>query len=343
MAGEEGDVVAPLAQGRHVEGDDVEAEVEVLAERPPADLVLELLVGGRDHPHVHGHRGGAAHRLDLLLLEGAQDLGLGLQGHVPHLVEEQGAPVGQLELALARGQGPGERALGVAEELALDEVLGDGGAVHLDEGARGAAALVVDVAGHELLARAVLAEDEPSTVAGGGLGDLGAEPVQGRALPHHDEALLDLLLERAVLHLQAPRPQGVLDHEQGLLEGEGLLHEVLRAHAHGLHRGLDVAVTRDHDHRHLGIEDAQAGEGLEAVQAGQPHVEEHEVVTAPLEGGEAGLPALHRLHLVALVAEDPPQGGPHPALVVHDQDLFAHALLGSGPQYSAFSIRTGPS
>ena len=91
--------------GRHVEGDDVEAEVEVLAEAALADLLLEVLVGGGDDPHVHLDRARAAHGLDVLLLQRAQDLGLGLEAHVADLVEEERAAVGQLELALARGEG----------------------------------------------------------------------------------------------------------------------------------------------------------------------------------------------------------------------------------------------
>ena len=39
--------------GGHADGDDVEAEVEVLAEVAPLDGLLEVLVGGGDDAHVH--------------------------------------------------------------------------------------------------------------------------------------------------------------------------------------------------------------------------------------------------------------------------------------------------
>ena len=42
-----------------------------------------------------------------------------------HFVDEQRAVVGQLEAADARGDGAGERALHVAEQLGLDEALGN--------------------------------------------------------------------------------------------------------------------------------------------------------------------------------------------------------------------------
>jgi HlyD family secretion protein len=52
---------------------------------------------------------------------------------VPDLVEEERAAVGGLEQAGARGLGVGEGAALVAEQLGLDQVLGQRGAVHLDE------------------------------------------------------------------------------------------------------------------------------------------------------------------------------------------------------------------
>ena len=199
-------------------------------------------------------------------------------------------PSRQLELSLLGGEGAREGAARMAEELALDQLLGNGRAVDLHERPRAAEALVVDVAGHELLARAVLAEDQHPPVGRRRLGDVRAQRVQDRALPHHDPAVLDLLLEGAVLRLQLALAQRVLDHEQRLLEGERLLDEVLRAHAHGLDRGLDGAVAGDDDHRHLGVERADAGQDLEPVHAGQPHVEEEQVVAAVLQRGEGRPP-----------------------------------------------------
>ena len=59
----------------------------------------------------------------------------------------------------------GERAARVAEELALEERVGNGRAVDRDEGAVLAAAAHVDRAGDELLAGAALAVDEHRGVA----------------------------------------------------------------------------------------------------------------------------------------------------------------------------------
>ena len=69
----------------------------------------------------------------------------------------------------AAGDGAGEGAAHVPEELALDEVLGDGAAVDGDEGPAHALAAAVELARDELLAGAGLAGDEHADV---GRGDL---------------------------------------------------------------------------------------------------------------------------------------------------------------------------
>ena len=91
MIDEQRNVARPLAQRRQPDGDDVDAEVEVLAEAPRLDLVLELAVGRRDHAHVDLDRLGAADAADLALLQDAQQLRLHLAGDVADLVEEDGA------------------------------------------------------------------------------------------------------------------------------------------------------------------------------------------------------------------------------------------------------------
>jgi hypothetical protein len=110
----------------------------------------------------------AADAVDLALLDGAQQLGLQAGVHLADFVQQQGAAVGFLELADAAGDGAGEGALLVAEQLALEQVLGDGGAVDADEGPVGARTWV-DVAGHDFLTDAAFAGDQDR---GFGTGDL---------------------------------------------------------------------------------------------------------------------------------------------------------------------------
>src|SRR5208283_2511337 len=100
----------------------------------------------------------------------------------PHLVEEEGAAVGELEFAPAHTGGPGEGAPLMPEELALDELGGDGGAIHPDEGAGRAPAVSVQRSGHELLARPILTGDEDAPLAGGRPGEERVQPAHRRSL-----------------------------------------------------------------------------------------------------------------------------------------------------------------
>ena len=113
---------------------------------------FEILVRRRDDADVHLDRPRRPEPLDLPFLQHAQDLGLRLRAHVADFVEEDRAAVGLLELAdLLLGRA-GERALLVAEQLRLDQLLGNRGAVHLHEPLAAAQAVAVDRARDELLA-----------------------------------------------------------------------------------------------------------------------------------------------------------------------------------------------
>ena len=100
---------------------------------PARDQLLEVAVRRGDDPHVDPDRLRAADALELLLLEHAQELRLQVERQVADLVQEERAAVGQLEAPDPPRDGAGERAPLVAEQLALEQRRGDGGAVDLDE------------------------------------------------------------------------------------------------------------------------------------------------------------------------------------------------------------------
>src|SRR5207245_1149303 len=130
---QERDVRPPLAQRRQIDVEDVEAVEEVVPEAAQGDLLLQGLVGRGDDAHVHLDRLRAADAEEGTVLEHTQQLHLRRRGHLPHLVEEDRAAVGQLEPAQSALGGTRERALLVAEQLALEQRIGDRRAVHRDE------------------------------------------------------------------------------------------------------------------------------------------------------------------------------------------------------------------
>ncbi len=220
--------------------------VEVLPEAPGGHLRFQVAVGGGHHPDVDVQGLRASHALELVLLQHAQQLGLHGGRHVPHLVEEEGAGVGQFELPPPHRGGAGEGPPLVAEQLALDEALGHRRAVDADEGPGRAPAVAVERPGHQFLAGAVLAADEDAPLAGGRPGEQRVELAHRRPLAHH------LVLPRLCLQLLQLRHrrlvlQRVAQREQQPVAGHRLLQEVPRPQLGGPHRGVDGGVPGHHD------------------------------------------------------------------------------------------------
>ena len=86
--------LAPLAQRRDVDADDVEPVVEVFAEASVGDELIEVGVGGGDDADVDELRPRLAERLDLAGFEEAQQLRLRVERHLADFVEEQRAARG---------------------------------------------------------------------------------------------------------------------------------------------------------------------------------------------------------------------------------------------------------
>ena len=121
----------------------------------------------------------AAEPVDLALLEDAENPGLGVWRHVPDLVEEQRTAVGKLEAARPRLD-PGGRTLLDPEELGLEQVARQGGAVERHEGLAGPRRGGMEVAGEDLLAGAGLAANQHADVAARHPGRIRIDPLHGR-------------------------------------------------------------------------------------------------------------------------------------------------------------------
>src|SRR5205814_2527117 len=129
LAGQRRDLARALAQRRQREADAIQAEVKVLAELALANERREVAVRRREEAHVDDARAHGADARHLARLEDVEELRLHAQRQLADLVEEHGAAVGRLEEAGARLRGAGEGAALVAEQLALEERLGERGAV----------------------------------------------------------------------------------------------------------------------------------------------------------------------------------------------------------------------
>ncbi len=179
------DVRGALAQRRHVDREDVQAEEEVAAESPLPNGLLEISVRRSDDARVGAQGLRAPHPLELPLLKHAQQGDLYRRREIPDLVQKDRAPARQLETPPAALERAGEGPLLVAEELGGDEPFGQGRAVDLDQRPTGPRGRVMDGPRDEFLARTRLPADE-----NGGIGACHAthalqnRPQPGRGADH---------------------------------------------------------------------------------------------------------------------------------------------------------------
>ncbi len=181
MAHEIWDVFTALAQGGDADREDVEPIEEIGAETAGGDFMGEIAMGGGDEANVNGDRHVAADALNGFFLQHAQEHDLDLARQLRDLVEKEGALVGQFEAADAAARRAGEGAGFMAEQLAGDEIGGEGGAVDGDHEPIAARADLMDGAGDEFLAGAGFAVDQDGAVLSSDLRDGPAHRLHGRA------------------------------------------------------------------------------------------------------------------------------------------------------------------
>src|SRR6266566_3190738 len=321
------DVLRPGAQRRQREVHHVEAVVEVLPEAAGPHLALEVAVAGGDEAHVDRHREARAEGRHLALLDGAQELRLQGERDLRHLVEEEGAALGGAEDAVVVVHGAGERPAPVAEELAVEQRLGEPRAVDGDEGMGGECAPLVDGARDQLLSRAALAAHQDRALVPGDGVDDAVGLLHRRALADQlAEAVQppDLPAEPRVLALERVELQDPLDGEQDLLRPRVLDQVVRRTELHGLDRALDRAVAGEHDHRGREaalVHGAQKGHAVHHrhLQVGQDDVE-----ARLAEAGERRLAVRRVLHGVARALEVLGERARHVDLVLDEEDAGLH-------------------
>ncbi|MNN18536.1 hypothetical protein D3C81_1317480 [compost metagenome] len=175
------DVLATVAQRRHLQVEHVQAVEQVFAEAAFGDHALQVAVGGADDAHIHLHFAVATHPAEAAIAEKTQQLGLQVWRHLADFIEKYRALVGQFhQPGLAAPLRAGEGAGGVAEQFALGQALGQRGAVQGQEWRRMAAADGVAGAGYQLFAGAGFAMHQQRCIERRHAQGAGLEGADGR-------------------------------------------------------------------------------------------------------------------------------------------------------------------
>ena len=297
---------------------------------PDFTCSIEILVGGRDDAHIDLDRSACADRVDLALLQRAQELDLGLERQFADFVEKEGAGVGLAELADVLLGRAGERALLVAEQDRLDQCFGERAAVDGDERLAAPLRAALDRARQELLADAGFAFDQHGNVRLGSA--LGKPHRAGHRIRTGDDVAKGehagvAPIGAAELVFQRVDPEGVLDRKLQPLGADRLDDEVDCAGAHRRDDGLDRAVRRLHDRRHRDLALAQALEHAHAVKIGHDKVENDEADRRTIGRLDPRQRRRARVYGFHVVAEPPRHRFQQAALnwiVVDDKDEGGH-------------------
>src|SRR5881628_2650234 len=128
---------------------------------------LRLLVATNQEPEIDLDAFDAPQRLDHVVFQHAQELGLNRVAHLVDFVKKERAAMRQEQAARLGFPGVRERSLLVTEQLGLQQQFGERRAVDRDHGSPGPRAGIVDRPGQELLAGPALAADQHRRVGHG--------------------------------------------------------------------------------------------------------------------------------------------------------------------------------
>ena len=333
VLGERQDVLLALGERRHLQLDDVEPVVQVLAKTSGRDGRRQVGVGRADHAHFHATRGAAAQALELAGLQHAQQLGLALQREIADLVEEQRAAVGRLETSLAHfGRARVGAGFG-AEQLGLHQILRQRADVDLDERTAAHARVRLDDRRQHFLAGAVRPGDEHGHVGGGNVRGL-RDHIAHRLALEHEPAQVELLRQRGarlgttprrsiLLDRQAPQLQQIADRRQQSRIVPGLRDIVRGAGLDEIDRRFEMRPGREQHDRHRRIALADGMEQRNALLArrgllAEVHVLQDEVDLLLRERAQAFVRHARGEHAMPLQRKQHFERRPHGVVVVDD-------------------------
>jgi hypothetical protein len=146
----------------------------------------QVLVGGRDHTHVHVERPITAQTANFTTVEGTEQFGLHGTAHLGNLVQKQRCLVGEFQEPVPATASAREGSPLVAEQLGFQQLVGKRRTVDGEERQVTPSAGGMDGTGSQFLPAPALTEDEHV-----GLGLTGAlqqptEVIHDTALPLHD-------------------------------------------------------------------------------------------------------------------------------------------------------------
>ena len=309
MSGKNQAALFAIPERRNVHRDFGDAVVEVFAEHSLRNQILRILIGRTNHANVDGNLLASADALDDSLLQEAKQLRLQCHRHVADLVEEQCAAVGDFDLADRLFVCTREGTFLVAEQLGLEQILGDRSAVYRDEVALSPRAQSMQCAREQLLASAAFSQQQRGDIRRRNLLDHAANGEH--TVAGSDNAVkrraADLVLQFAVLGLELGDVECAIDEQSQRIGVDRFLVEIVGALRYSRERVFLVAVAGHNDNLRVRCEFQRLGKGREPLFDAlglrrQAQVLQHHGGLVPSQLGNRRFAILGREHVVALEA-----------------------------------------
>ena len=260
-------VLAPLAQRRNAQLDDVDAIIEILPKLSGLQHVMQGFMSGREQADIDRYLATFPDRTDRPFLNRAQQLDLHGQGQLGDLVQKQGAAARGPEHAGMVIHGAGETALPVTEQFTFHQLGRQGPAVHGNEGFLVSIALGMDEPRDQLLARPRFAADVDGRLAAGHLGNHAAQPAHGLRIAQQDMTSPPLGPCRAGF-------DGGGDEPAQHVEIDGLGDEIIGTGLEGFDGRFHIPMGRDYRHGQVHPHGGDFANQIDSIAIGKPHVGE---------------------------------------------------------------------
>src|SRR3984893_12858305 len=278
---QQGNITFAIAQGRQLHLHYVQTKIQILAESSGADGRLQVAIGRRDDSNIDRASFGGADGFYFALLQGTQQLGLQIHGHVSDFIEEQRAAVGGFEQTLLGLNSSGESAFHITEKFGLDERGHQRRTIHRRERAIFARPREMHAARHHFFSGAAFSQDQHGIFMLADFFDHLVNPLHlGGNADEAPKAGLgaQLLAQEAILLLQLDGARHTFKARAQLVRAKRLGHVVDSTESRGGDGRINGAVLRQYNYRHfaMGIVDLlQQVEtaGLRQVEIGHQNID----------------------------------------------------------------------
>src|SRR5215471_4579936 len=130
MIRQERDVIGAIAQGRKLEWNNTDTVKQIFPELVFCHHFGKISIGCGNYSNVYRNFLGSSNSADRPLLQDTQQFHLHREARVAHLIKKDGSLVRNFEQPLLVRRRAGKSSSHVAEELALQQGLREGAAIH---------------------------------------------------------------------------------------------------------------------------------------------------------------------------------------------------------------------